>query len=342
MAELKNRQWLLAARPQGMIQETDFRWNETTVPALKDGQILVRNIAYSFDPTQRGWMSYETYMPAIPVGSVMLAGAIGQVVDSKRSGFTEGDLVQGLFGWEDYTASSGEGLLRGVQKLAPGTDPILMLSVLGTTGLTAYFGTLEVGLVKSGETFVVSGAAGATGSVAGMIAKIKGCRVIGIAGGREKCDWLIKDAGFDGAIDYKNENVGDALSRACPKGIDVYFDNVGGRILDLALARLADRARVVLCGAISQYNEAQGVTAAPPRNYFNLILHGARMEGFLVFHFAQKFPAAIAEMAKWYGEGKLKNKVDLQHGLENAPKTLIRLFTGANFGKQLLKVAEPR
>jgi hypothetical protein len=342
MPELKNRQWLLAARPKGMIKETDFRWNETTVQAPKEGEILIRNLAFSFDPTQRGWMSYATYMPAIPLGNVMLASAVAQVVESKRPGLAKGDLVQGLFGWEDYTVTSGEGRLLGVQKLAPGSDPILMLSIFGTTGLTAYFGTLDVGLVKSGETFVVSGAAGATGSVAGMIAKIKGCRVIGIAGGREKCDWLVKQAGFEGAIDYKHENVGEALSRHCPKGIDVYFDNVGGEILDLALARLADRARVVLCGAISQYNEAQGVAGAPPRNYFNLILHGARMEGFLVFHYASGFAAAIAEMAGWYGEGKLKNQVDLQHGLENAPKTIIRLFTGANLGKQLLKVADPQ
>jgi NADPH-dependent curcumin reductase CurA len=341
MAELKNRQWLLAARPHGLIKETDFKWNETTVPALKDGQVLVRNLAFSFDPTQRGWMSFDTYVPAIPLGQTMKAGAIGQVVESRRPGFAKGDLVQGLFGWEDYTVHAGEGLM-GMQKLAAGTDPLLALSLLGTTGLTAYFGTISVGQVKQGDTFVVSGAAGATGSVAGMIAKIKGCRVIGIAGGSEKCSWLIKEAGFDAAIDYKNENVREGLARHCPKGIDVYFDNVGGEILDLALARLANRARVVLCGAISQYNEAHGVAAHPPKNYFNLIFHGARMEGFLVFHFARQFPQAIAEMSKWYSEGKLKNKIDLQHGLENAPKTIIRLFTGANFGKQLLKIADPQ
>jgi NADPH-dependent curcumin reductase CurA len=341
MAELKNRQWLLAARPHGLIKETDFKWNETTVPALTDGQVLVRNLAFSFDPTQRGWMSMDTYIPAIPLGQTMKAGAIGQVVESRRPGFAKGDLVQGLFGWEDYTVQGGEGLM-GLQKLAAGTDPLLALSLLGTTGLTAYFGTISVGQVKQGDTFVVSGAAGATGSVAGMIAKIKGCRVIGIAGGSEKCSWLIKEAGFDAAIDYKNENVREGLARHCPKGIDVYFDNVGGEILDLALARLANRARVVLCGAISQYNEAQGVAAHPPKNYFNLIFRGARMEGFLVFHFARQFPQAIAEMSKWYSEGKLKNKIDLQHGLENAPKTIIRLFTGANFGKQLLKLADPQ
>jgi NADPH-dependent curcumin reductase CurA len=339
MADLKNRQWLLAARPNGIIKESDFRWNETVVPPLNDGQVLVRNLAFSFDPTQRGWMSMDTYIPAIPLGQTMKAGTVGQVVESRRPGFAKGDLVQGLFGWEDYTVSGGEGLM-GLQKLPRGTDPILALSLLGTTGLTAYFGTLTVGQVKAGDTFVVSGAAGATGSVSGMIAKIKGCRVVGIAGGRQKCDWLLKEAGFDAAIDYKSENVGEALTKYCPKGIDVYFDNVGGEILDHALARIADRARIVLCGAISQYNDLGTKLPAGPRNYFGLVLHGARMEGFLVFHFAARYPEAIAEMSKWYAEGKLKNQIDVQHGLENAPRTIIRLFTGANLGKQLLKLAD--
>jgi NADPH-dependent curcumin reductase CurA len=336
MADLKNRQWLLAARPQGMIKESDFRWNEAAVPALKDGQLLLRNRAFSFDPTQRGWMSMDTYIPAIPVGNVMLAIAVGEVVESKRPDYAKGDLVQGLFGWEDYTVTDGRGLF-GMQKLPPGTDPLLALSLLGVTGLTAYFGTLAVGQVKAGDTFVVSGAAGATGSVAGMIAKIKGCRVIGIAGGREKCDWLTTQAGFDAAIDYKNENVGEALKRHCPKGIDVYFDNVGGEILDLVLARLADGARIVLCGAISQYNQA-GMLGAGPKNYFNLILHRSRMEGFLVFQFAQRYPEAIADLMQWFSAGKIKNQIDLAKGLEHAPSTIIRLFTGANFGKQLLEL----
>jgi NADPH-dependent curcumin reductase CurA len=339
MAELRNRQWLLEKRPQGIIKESDFRWNETPVPALKDGQVLVRNLAFSFDPTQRGWMSMDTYMPAIPLGHTMKAGTIGQVVESRREGFAKGDLVQGLFGWEDYTVNGGEGLM-GLQKLPRGTDPILALSLLGTTGLTAYFGTLAVGAVKAGDTFVVSGAAGATGSVSGMIAKIKGCRVVGIAGGREKCDWLLKEAGFDAAIDYKSENVGEALTKYCPQGINVYFDNVGGEILDDALARLANGARVVLCGAISQYNNLGERTPVGPKNYFSLIMQHARMEGFLVFHFMPRYSEAIAEMSKWYAAGKLKNQVDLQQGLENAPKTIIRLFTGANFGKQLLKLGD--
>jgi NADPH-dependent curcumin reductase CurA len=286
-------------------------------------------------------MSMDTYMPAIPLGQTMKAGTIGQVVESRREGFAKGDLVQGLFGWEDYTVNGGEGLM-GLQKLPRGTDPILALSLLGTTGLTAYFGTLAVGQVKAGETFVVSGAAGATGSVSGMIAKIKGCRVVGIAGGLEKCEWLTKVAGFDAAIDYKNEKVGEALTRHCPKGIDVYFDNVGGEILDDALARLAQGGRVVVCGAISQYNDLGNKMPAGPKNYFNLIMRHARMEGFLVFHFIQRYPEAITDLMKWYSEGKLKNQVDLQHGLENAPKTIIRLFTGANVGKQLLKLADPQ
>ena len=341
MAELKNRQWLLAVRPQGLIKESDFRWNETAVAPLNDGQVLIRNLAFSFDPTQRGWMSIDTYMPAIPLGEVMKAGAVGQVVESRRPELATGDLVQGLFGWEDYTVSAGGGLM-GLRKLPPDTDPILALSLLGTTGLTAYFGTLSVGQVKQGDTFVVSGAAGATGSVAGMIAKIKGCRVVGIAGGPDKCDWLTREAGFDAAIDYKNENVGDALTRHCSKGIDVYFDNVGGEILDLVLARLANGARVVLCGAISRYNEAAGVAGWGPKNYFNLIFRGARMEGFLVFHFAKRYPEAIDDLTRCYAEGQIKNKIDLVQGLENAPKTIIRLFTGANFGKQLLKLADPQ
>ena len=340
-AELKNRQWLIAARPRGLVKESDFRWNETGVPPIKDNQILVRNIVFSFDPTQLGWMSMDTYIPAIPLGQVMRAGAIGQVVESNKPGFSSGDLVQGLFGWEDYTISQGDGLF-GMQKLPPGTDPLLALSLFGTTGLTAYFGTLAVGQPKAGETFVVSGAAGAVGSVSGMIAKIKGCRVMGIAGGPEKCDWLTKEAGFDVAVDYRHEDVGAALSASCPKGIDVYFDNVGGEILDLALARLANGARVVLCGAISRYNETEGVFGPGPRNYFNLTFRGARMEGFLVFHFAKRYQEAISALSTWYEEGKIKNKIDLQHGLENAPNTLIRLFTGANLGKQLLKLADPQ
>jgi NADPH-dependent curcumin reductase CurA len=340
MEELKNRQWLLAARPVGMIKESDYRWNETAVSPLKDGEVLLRNLAFSFDPTQRGWMSMDTYVPAIPLGRVMRAAAVSQVVESKKSGFAPGDLVQGMAGWEDYTITDGQGMLA-LQKLPPGTDPLLALSLLGITGLTAYFGVLDIGLPKAGETFVVSGAAGATGSVAGMLAKIKGCRVIGIAGGSQKCAWLTGEAGFDGAIDYKNEDVGAALSRLCPKGIDIYFDNVGGETLDEVMARIANGARIVLCGGISQYNQPQGIFGAGPKNYFNLILRNARMEGYIVLKFAKRFPEAVAELVRWHAEGKIKNQLDVAYGLENAPKTIIRLFTGANLGKQLLQLATP-
>jgi NADPH-dependent curcumin reductase len=340
MADLANRRWLLAARPVGMIKESDFRWNETPVAALKDGEVLLRNVAFSCDPTQRGWMAMDTYVPAIPLGAVMRALAVSQVIASRKEGLRPGDLVQGMAGWEDYTISDGRGLFS-MQKLAPGTDPLLALSLLGGTGLTAYFGVLDIGLPKQGETFVVSGAAGATGSVAGMIAKIKGCRVIGICGGPAKCTWLAKEAGFDGAIDYKNDDVGATLSRLCPNGIDIYFDNVGGEILETIMDRMATGARIVLCGGISQYNNTQGMFGAGPKNYFNLILRSARMEGFIVLQFARRFPEAVAELAKWHAEGRIKNQLDVAHGLENAPKTLIRLFTGANLGKQLLQLSTP-
>jgi NADPH-dependent curcumin reductase len=340
MAELKNRQWLLAMRPAGMIKESDFRWNETSVRPLNAGEVLLRNVALSCDPTQRGWMAMDTYVPAIPLGAVMRALAVSQVVESRKEGFVSGDLVQGMAAWEDYTISDGRGMFS-MQKLPSGTDPLLALSLLGGTGLTAYFGVLDIGLPNPGETFVVSGAAGATGSVAGMIAKIKGCSVIGIAGGAAKCAWLVNEAGFDGAIDYKNEDVGAALSRLCPKGIDIYFDNVGGEILEKVMDRMATGARIVLCGGISQYNNPQGMFGTGPKNYFNLILRGARMEGFVVLQFAKRFSEAVAELAKWYTDGRIKNQLDVAHGLENAPKALIHLFTGANLGKQLLRLTTP-
>jgi NADPH-dependent curcumin reductase len=335
MAETKNHQWLLAQRPVSMIKESDFRWNETKVPALRDGEVLVRNVAFSCDPTQRGWMAMDTYMPAVPLGAVMRALSVSQVIESRNSGFVAGDLLQGMTGWEEYSVSDG----RGMRKLKPGADPLRALSLLGATGLTAYFGVLDIGLPKSGETFVVSGAAGATGSVAGMIAKIAGCRIIGIAGGPGKCSWLVNEAGFHGAIDYKNEDVGSALSRLCPNGVDIYFDNVGGEILETVMDRIANGGRIVLCGGISQYNNPQGMFGTGPKNYFNLILRNARMEGFIVLKFERRFPEAIAELARWRDEGAIKNKLDVAFGLENAPKALIRLFTGDNLGKQVLQLA---
>ncbi len=335
----RNRQWILVKRPEGALEESCFEWREGPVPEPADGQVLVRNLWLSFDPTQRGWMTRDTYIPKIPLGEVMLAAGVGQVVASRKPGISVGDLVTGAFGWQDYCATDGSGVL-GMRVLPPRTPPNLALSLLGITGLTAYFGVLEVGRPREGETFVVSGAAGATGSVAGMIAKIQGCRVVGIAGGPAKCAWLTDELGFDGAIDYKNEDVAARLTELCPQGIDVYFDNVGGEILDAVLARIARRARIALCGAISRYE--QGEDWGPgPSNYFNLVLQHGTMEGFLVLDYAEHFPQAIVKLMRWLAEGKLVNREDVQEGLENAPRTLMRLFRGENTGKQLLKIADP-
>ncbi len=333
-----NRRWLLAARPEGMFSEKNFRFVEEPVPAPSEGQVLVRNLWLSFDPTQRGWMSRDSYLPMVPLGEVMRAAGVGQVVASRNPGFKVGEFVQGGFGWQDYIATDGDGFLT-MRKLAPDVPPNLALSLFGITGLTAYFGMLDVGQIKAGETVVVSGAAGSTGSVAGQIAKIKGCRVIGTAGGREKCDWLVREAHFDAAIDYRSEDIGVRLSELCPNGIDVFFDNVGGTVLNEVLARINLKARIVLCGAISRYNEA----APPPgpANYFNLTGRRARMEGFIILDYAPRYGEAIAALGGWLREGRLIQKEDVATGLENAPKTLARLFTGDNFGKQLLKIAEP-
>ena len=249
-----------------------------------------------------------------------------------------GDLVQGLLGWQDYIATDGRGL-GGLRKLPPGVPPNTALSIFGITGTTAFFGITDIGQVKDGETVVISGAAGSTGSVAGQIAKIKGCRVVGTAGGKEKCDWLMQVAGFDGAIDYKSEDIGSRLSALCPNGIDVFFDNVGGVVLNEVLARINLKARIVLCGAISRYNET--VLPPGPSNYFNLTPKRARMEGFIILDYVPRFPEAIEALSRWQKEGKLVQKEDVAVGLENAPRTLMRLFSGENFGKQLLKIADP-
>lgn len=338
MTTRTNRQWRLARRPRGLVKETDFTWVEEPVPALADGQLLVRTLYLSMDPTQRGWMSRDTYVPAIAIGEVIRSFGVGQVLESKHPKFALGEIVQGGLGWQDYLVTDGGGALP-LSRLPKGVDIPLAMSVLGLTGITAYFGLLEVGRPQPGETVVVSGAAGATGSVVGQIAKIKGCRVIGIAGGAEKCAWLTKEAGFDAAIDYKSERVDRRLAELCPKGIDVFFDNVGGEILDAALGNLGMRGRVVLCGAIAIYNEK--VPPPGPRNYLSLLVNRGRMEGFIVLDFMPRADEAVAALSQWVREGRLKHEEDVQEGLENAPQTLLRLFEGKNRGKQLLKVAEP-
>jgi NADPH-dependent curcumin reductase CurA len=334
-----NRRWTLAARPHGMVKESDFAFGEAPVPEPGDGHVLVRVNYLSFDPTQRGWIEDRpSYLPPVAIGEVMRAVGVGQVVASRHPDFAPGELVQGLFGWQNYALLPGA-MLGAHAKLPPGVPPTWMLGVAGATGITAYFGMLDLGQPKPTDTVVVSGAAGATGSVAGQIAKLQGARVVGIAGGPEKCAWLTKEAHFDAAIDYKRDDVAARLRELCPKGIDVYFDNVGGEILDAALAHIALRARIVLCGAISGYNES---TPPPgPRNLMNLVIQRARMEGFIVLDYLPRFGEATEQLLAWVKSGAIVHEEDVQRGLENAPKTLLRLFTGANRGKQLLEVAAP-
>lgn len=338
MSEL-NRQWLLAARPHGLVKESDFEYRESPIPEIADDEVLVRNLYLSFDPAMRGWMQdRKSYLPPVAIGEPMRASCVGQVIESRHPRFTPGDLVQGVLGWQDYAAASLGGPMP-ISRIPSEFPMTLPLHVLGITGLTAYFGVLDLGRPQAGETVVVSAAAGATGSVAGQVARLQGCRVIGIAGGAEKCDWVTQEAGFDAAIDYKSEDVRGRLRELCPDGIHIYFDNVGGEILDAALTLIASGARIVLCGGISSYNEE---TPPPgPRNYLNMIAQHARMEGFLVFDYLPRFREALQQLGDWIRRGELAYREDIQHGFENAPRTFLRLFEGKNIGKQLLKIADP-
>lgn len=332
-----NRQWLLVSRPEGMFTEANFKWVETPVPTPKNGEFLLRNLWLSCDPTQMGWMKTDTYVPKVPLGEVMRSFGVGQIVASEDPAFKVGELVAALVGWQDYLVASGGGpsLARRVDPRVP---PELALSLFGLTGMAAYFGVTDIGKVQARETFVVSSAAGAVGSIAGQIAKIRGARVVGIAGGPAKCEWLRTEAGFDAAIDYRAEKVGPRLSELCPQGIDVYFDNVGGETLDEVLARINLHSRIVLCGAISDYASRE---YRPLRNYPLLTGRRGRMEGFIVTDYAARYSEGVSALSRWYAEGRLKQRTDIAVGLENAPKALARLFTGENFGKQLLKIADP-
>jgi len=330
-----NHQVRLAARPVGMPKRSDFKFTEEPVRDLKPGEVLVKIQYISLDPAMRGWMNEgRSYVPPIGIGEVMRAGAAGRVTASKNDRFAVGDAVTGGLGVQEYAISDGTGLIKVDTKVAP--LPVY-LSTLGMPGMTAYFGLLEVGQPKAGETVVVSAAAGAVGSVVGQIAKIKGCRAIGIAGGKEKCRYVVEELGFDAAVDYKHEPVAETLRKHCPKGIDVYFDNVGGEILDACLALLTRGARVPLCGAISRYNskEMEG-----PKNYLSLLINRARMQGFIVFDYADRYQEAAVQMAGWMMAGKLKSREDIVPGLETFPETLLKLFTGENNGKLAIKVAD--
>ncbi len=335
-----NRQWVLAKRPLGMVSKDNFEYREGPIPEPGEGELLLRNLYLSFDPTQRGWMEdRESYLPPVQIGEVMRAGSVAQVVESRHPDFEQGDLVQTTGGWQDFVVVRPGAGWPGVSKIPEGVSPTMPLGVLGITGLTAYWGLLDLGRPKSGETVLVSGAAGATGSVAGQIARIKGCRVVGIAGGDVKCRWLKDVARFDEVIDYKREDVDQRIGELCPNGVDVFFDNVGGAILEAALNHLSMRARVVLCGGISGYNATEPQPG--PNNLMNLVIMRARMEGFIVIDYLDRSHIAIPELMAWIGSGDLVYQEDVQEGFENIPDTLNRLFTGKNLGKQILKIADP-
>jgi NADPH-dependent curcumin reductase len=325
----------LNTRSAGKLTGEEFLWNEAPIPRPSDGQVLIRTLWLSVDPAQRICMAPDYYKPAVPLGDVMQSFAVGKVIESRHPDFKPGDLVRGDFSWQDYVVTDGSGF-SGMQKLPPGVPLHLALSLFGVNGLTAYFGITEIGHIKASETVVVSSAAGATGSVAGQIAKIKGCRVIGTASGAQKCDWLVNEAHFDAAIDYKSEDIGARLSELCPNGIDVFFDNVGRAVLNEVLARINIKARVVLCGSISKSDP----TEPGPANYSNLVARRARMEGFTGLDYPARVPEAFDALGRWLRDGSLVYKKDVVHGLENAPKALLPLFSGENFGKQLVKVAD--
>jgi NADPH-dependent curcumin reductase CurA len=327
-----NHQVLLAKRPDGPVDADCFVAAESAVPEPGDGEVLVRVDYLSIDPTIRMWMAMDTYLPAIEIGAPIRSAGLGTVIESNNDDIPVGTVLFGTPGWQEYAVMGPRD-----QVVPEGVDPTAALSVFGITGLTAYFGLLEIGAPKEGETVVISGAAGATGSVAGQIAKLHGCRVVGIAGSEEKCRWLTEELGFDAAINYRTENVGKALAQACPNGIDVYFDNVGGDILEAVIANLALRGRIVMCGAISQYNEA--MPEPGPRNLSALISKRGRMEGFIILDFLPRAGEAIAKLATWVMGGELKFKVDVMEGLDSAPAALEKLFDGANTGKMLVRLA---
>jgi NADPH-dependent curcumin reductase CurA len=332
------RRWLLKSRPNGPLKDSDFDLVTVPMPEVGEGQFLVRLIHFSFDPTQRGWLGGDTYLPAVPIGGVVRAGGIGEVVASKHPGFEVGDVVQGTFGWQEHALTDGMTETGPVTKLRAGITPEQALGVFGVTGLTAWFGLTEIGQPKAGDTVLVSGAAGATGSVVVQVAKALGCKVIGIAGGAEKCGWVVEQAGADACIDYRAGNVARQIREHAPKGVNVVFENVGGEILDAALANLALRARVVLCGGISSYNDTTEHRSPGLMNYMNLTVMRGRMEGFIILDYARRYGEGVAELAKLMAAGKLKTAEDMAHGFENCPATLRRLFEGKNFGKQLLSV----
>ncbi|APG64474.1 NADP-dependent oxidoreductase [Tenacibaculum todarodis] len=332
-----NKQIIFKKRPVGNVEADTFELQNNPIPELKEGEILIQNHYISLDPAMRGWMNdTKSYIPPVGINDVMRSGSIGKVVKAnKHPIFKTGDCVTGWGGVQQYIVTNGENYYKVDDKLAPMP---MYIGTLGMPGMTAYFGITQVGKIKEGDIVLVSGAAGAVGSVVGQIAKIKGCTVIGIAGGKEKCDYVVNELGFDAAIDYKSDDLHEALKEKCPKGIDVYFDNVGGEILDAALTKLRMHARIVICGAISQYNNK--VKVKGPSNYLSLLVNRATMQGMVVMDYAKDYGTAAQEMGMWMAQGKLKSKEDIYNGIENFYETYQRLFTGNKKGKLVLKVIE--
>ena len=344
MTDLVNHQVRLAKRPDAAA--TREHWNFTTEPVGQpdDGGVLIKTLSLSLDPAMRGWLNdARSYIPPVAIGEVMRAGGIGRVTASKNPSFAVGDTVYGTLGVQEYMLIPQADIKRnGLVKIDLRVGSIgQWLNVLGMPGMTGYFGLMDVGQPKEGETVVVSGAAGAVGQTVGQLAKIKGCRVVGIAGGEAKCKWVVEELGFDACIDYKAGEgaVRAGLKEHCPKGVDIYFDNVGGEILDAVLAKLARKARVIICGAISQYNNANSMPAAGPRNYLSLLVNRARMEGIVVFDYADRYHLAVAELAGYLKDGRMKSKEDVVKGIETFPESLNKLFAGENFGKLVLEVS---
>lgn len=337
---LQNQQYRLAARPFGLPKLGDWQIVIEPIRDISDGEILVKTLYLSLDPAMRGWMNEgKSYIRPVAIGEVMRAIGIGRVIASRSSKFAVGDTVCGGIGVQSLWAGAADDKTAGFYKVDSSVAPLpKYLNALGMPGMTAYFGLLEVGQPKAGETVVVSGAAGAVGQTVGQVAKHKGCRVVGIAGGREKCDFVVNELGFDACIDYKNGALKDGLKQYCPDGVDIYFDNVGGDILDTVLTHINLKARIVICGAISQYNTTAPVKG--PANYLSLLVNRARMEGIIVFDYADRYPIAAAEMAKWMQEGTFKSREDIVFGLEKFPQALLMLFEGKNFGKLVLQVAQ--
>ncbi len=332
----KNKQLVLKKRPVGLPDKDTWALIESNIPESKEGEFLIKCEYISLDPAMRGWLNdTRSYIPPVQIDEVMRAGGVGKVINSNNSDFKVGDSVYGQTGVQQYIVTNGKGYHKVDSSLAP--LPIY-LGTLGMPGMTAYFGILEVGELKEGDAVLVSGGAGAVGSVVGQIAKIKNCKVIGIAGGADKCKYLIDELGFDGAIDYKNDDIKAKIKEYFPKGIDVYFDNVGGEILDAAMGRLAMHARIVICGAISQYNNTTEVKG--PSNYMSLLVSRASMKGMVVFDYAKDYGKAAQQMGQWMLQGKLKSKEDIYEGIENFHETFLRLFSGEKMGKLVLKVSE--